>query len=311
MKPAITYRDQLKILQDRGLTVTDEPFALHCLEHHNYYRLSAYRFPFCDPSDPDQFKPNTSFRQIWDLYHFDRTLRLLVLEAVKRVEISARSRLAYVIGHELGPQEYLVAENFKNMSIHARTLQRLETEIKRNRREPFIKHHLENLQMTWPPVWVLVEIASFGAVSSLLGQLSPPKLRQLVADTYQMDEKTFCSLFHHLSVLRNTAAHHSRIWNRRFAITFQLPRKKPGDLYQNFHISESAKCQRESKIYNTLVLLVHLMQTIEPTSHWASRLADHIRSLAPALVPDMGFPDDWTERPIWKNMTSSSSALDL
>ena len=45
-KPAKTYQEQLNTLKSRGLAVSDEPFAIHCLKHHNYYRISAYRFPF-------------------------------------------------------------------------------------------------------------------------------------------------------------------------------------------------------------------------------------------------------------------------
>jgi abortive infection bacteriophage resistance protein len=39
-KPPKTYPQQLEILKSRGLVVSDEPHALHCLEHHNYYRLA-------------------------------------------------------------------------------------------------------------------------------------------------------------------------------------------------------------------------------------------------------------------------------
>lgn len=299
-KPAESYSVQLEILKSRGLAVDDEAFALHCLEHHNYYRLSAYRFPFAVSGDPDTFLQGVTFRQIWDLYHFDRTLRLFVVEAVKRVEISTRSRLAYVMGHELGPLAYLENRHFRDPLIHARTLTRLESEIRRNQREPFIKHHLDTRKEPWPPIWVLVEIASFGAISNLLGQLQPPKLRQRVADTYELDEKTFTSLIHHLSVVRNTAAHHGRLWNRRFAVTFQLPEKKPDYLFPNFHIHKHAKSKREGKLYNTLVLLVHLIRIIEPFSHWPIRLADHIRTQDIALLTDMGFPADWEARPIWQ-----------
>jgi abortive infection bacteriophage resistance protein len=42
-EPARTYLEQLEILKGRGLLVTDEPRALHCLAHQNYYRLSACR----------------------------------------------------------------------------------------------------------------------------------------------------------------------------------------------------------------------------------------------------------------------------
>ena len=68
-KPAKTYVEQLQILKNRGLIVPDEPRALHCLEHHNYYRLSAYRFPLTIQGNPDQFLPGTTFEELWDLYH--------------------------------------------------------------------------------------------------------------------------------------------------------------------------------------------------------------------------------------------------
>jgi abortive infection bacteriophage resistance protein len=298
-KPAKNYQEQLNILKSRGLVVTDEPFALHCLAHHNYYRLSPYRFPFTVAGHPDQFLPGTTFQQIWDLYHFDRTLRQLLLEACKRVEISVRSRLAYEIGHQLGPLAYLDKKHFAAPHIHGKTLAKLQEEMNRSK-EVFIVHHRKTLGMPWPPVWVVFEVASFGNISNWLGQLQPPALRQSVADTYQLDEKTFCSLFHHLTVLRNIAAHHSRLWDRKFVVTFQLPRKKPAHLAPNFYHDPALPPGRESKIYNSLVLLRHLLQIIEPNSHWPQRLVAHIQTLDPKLIPHMGFPPDWQKCPIWQ-----------
>jgi hypothetical protein len=60
-KDAKTYLEQLDILKARGLVVDDEAFALHCLEHHNYYRLSPYRFPFTHPGNRDTFLPGITF----------------------------------------------------------------------------------------------------------------------------------------------------------------------------------------------------------------------------------------------------------
>lgn len=73
LKPFKTYAEQLQILKDRGLEVGDGAKALHILEHHNYYRLSAYRFPFQDSFD--QFRAGTTFEQLWELYCFDRIRR--------------------------------------------------------------------------------------------------------------------------------------------------------------------------------------------------------------------------------------------
>ena len=90
-KPPKSYAEQLQILKNRGLVVADDAFAEHCLKHHNYYRLSAYRFPLTEPDNPDRFLPGTTFDNFWGLYCFDRQLRLLVMEGVKRLEISVRA----------------------------------------------------------------------------------------------------------------------------------------------------------------------------------------------------------------------------
>ena len=303
-KPPLTYHQQLELLKSRGLGVADEAFALHSLEHHNYYRLSAYRFPFTPRGNADHFLPGTDFSQIWGLYHFDRSLRQLVLEACKRIEISARSRWAYEVAHQLGPMAYREASHFRNASLHAATMGKLRDEIDRSK-EDFIKHHHDHLGMPWPPAWVVSEVASFGMTSNLIGQLASPSLRQSISDTYQLDEKTFCSLLHHLSVVRNIAAHHARLWNRRFTFTLQIPRKKPASLIPNFHVSPtSAGDPKERRIYNSLVLLIHLVQIIEPSSSLPGRLYQLLSTVDDRFLSEMEFPVDWRSRPLWRSLKS-------
>lgn len=306
-KPAITYQQQLDLLKSRGLIVPDEPFALHILEHHNYYRLSAYRCSFTVPGNPDQFCPGATFTQLWDLYHFDRSLRQLVMEACKRVEISARSRWAYEVGHRLTPHAYLENAHFSDPLIHARTLTKLDAEMGRSK-EAFIKHHKATLGMPWPPAWVVAEVASFGNVSNLISQLRHSAIRQAIADGYALDEQVFCSLLHHLCVLRNTAAHHSRLWNRQFVVTFQLPKKKPAHLHANFHTPPNSGNFR--RIHNSLILLVHLLQCIEPATHWPNRLMHLLNTLDPELIHEMGFPPDWKTRPLWQALTDAAGTAE-
>lgn len=297
-KTPLDYQAQLDLLKSRGLAVSDEPFALHCLAHHNYYRLSAYRFPFTVQGDPDTFLPGTTFEQIWQLYDFDRGLRKLIIEACKRIEISVRSRWAYEIGHQLGAQAYEDARNFPKFRSHASTMTRLDEEITRSK-ELFVQHYQQKYNTARPEVWVAVEVASFGTISKLLKYTEPPRLRQDIADTYQLDEKTLCSLFHHLSILRNTAAHHSRIWNRKFTFSVKLPKKKPANLFQNFYKVPGAHPGDTEKLYNSLVLLIHCLQIIEPRGDWPQRLVTHLQTLPENLIPDMGLPANWQQRPIW------------
>jgi abortive infection bacteriophage resistance protein len=149
-KPAKTYQEQLEILKSRGLEIPDEARALHYLTHHNYYRLSAYRIPFTQPGNPDQFLPGTTFDDLWSLYHFDRTLRQIVNEAVKRVEISVRARWAYVLGHAYGAQAYENASVFHNLQRHTDSLARLDEQLDRSE-ETFVSHYKKKYQMQRPP----------------------------------------------------------------------------------------------------------------------------------------------------------------
>ena len=46
LKPHLTHLDQLALLKQRGLVVSDDEEALKLLRNLGYYRLSSYLFPF-------------------------------------------------------------------------------------------------------------------------------------------------------------------------------------------------------------------------------------------------------------------------
>jgi len=90
-KPPLNFEEQAQQLIDRGLIVSDQELLTHCLSVVNYYRLSAYWFPFkvIDPiTGMESFKPGTTFEEIWNRYTFDRRLRLLVMDAIEHIEVA-------------------------------------------------------------------------------------------------------------------------------------------------------------------------------------------------------------------------------
>jgi len=101
-------------------------------------------------------------------------------------------------------------------------------------------------------------------------------------------------LLQHRAYFRNLCAHHSRLWNRRFTITVQLPRSTPAALIPSLHPVE------DRRSYNTLVLLIHMVGVIEPNANWPRRLLHHLKTLKPGLHAHMGFPAGWQARPIWQ-----------
>lgn len=118
-KPWKDYRDQLKQLQDRGMVADDPEHAIDYLHRIGYYRLSGYWFAFRERSGPlvvlaengrkpkkvkeetqalDSFKPGTKFHDVVDLYVFDKRLRMLVLDAVERIEVAMRVEVSHTLG---------------------------------------------------------------------------------------------------------------------------------------------------------------------------------------------------------------------
>ena len=81
-----------------------------------YYRLSGYWYIYKQNpgSDDESFVPGTSFEKVWDLYTFDRQLRLITLDAIERVEVYMRTQLAYRLAEAAGPFGYLDRSTLPN-----------------------------------------------------------------------------------------------------------------------------------------------------------------------------------------------------
>ena len=291
-KPHLTLEQQLTLLEDRGLIVSDRQQAKHYLGHLNYYRLSGYWFPFKQSPTTNQFRPNTSFEDILNLYQFDREFRLLAIDAIERIEVSVRSKWAYFFSEKYGAHAHLDSNLFKNFQAHQKAISTLEESVSKSK-EPFIRHLDDNYDETLPPLWALVEIMTFGQLSHWFGMLKRRSDKNAVARTYDMDEKNFVSILHHLTVVRNKCAHHSRLWNCEFTVIPKLPRDRPAI------VANSLNQNQKRKIYNTLVIIIHLLDTISPNHHWKIKLLDLIARHNIA-TSRMGFPNNFDSLPIWQ-----------
>src|SRR5690625_669471 len=92
-KPPLSFDDLVDRLVDRGLHVPDRGRALRYLRHIGYYRLSPYTIPSLLGGPYHLSHDGMSFDDILDLYVFDRKLRLLVMDALERVEVAVRAAL--------------------------------------------------------------------------------------------------------------------------------------------------------------------------------------------------------------------------
>jgi len=289
-KPPKTFDEQVALLIDRGMEINDLDRAKRYLSHLNYYRLAAYWLPFEQDHPTHIFKQGTQFNTVLEHYIFDRELRLLVMDAIERVEVSLRTRWAYYLSHTYGSHAHLdCAIHKQGRWSHHDNVETLK-EVVRRSSEVFIRH-FDEYDEELPPLWAVCEIMTLGQLSKWYSNLKHGRDRNAIARVYGLDEVNLVSFLHHLSLVRNYCAHHSRLWNREFTFAWKRPRKKPADLHVNFHTDGK-------RLYNTLVMLAYLMDKINPHS-WKHRLGLLFTKHPEVSERPMGFPDDWRDRPIW------------
>src|SRR4030042_2142209 len=131
-KSPLTYKQQVELLQNRGLIIENPVEAEKFLKQVNYYRFSAYCFPFQNPHDV--FLPDTTFTKVKELYKLDAALRARLLVIMAPVEIFIRTRIVYELSHGWGAFIHYGPGNFRDDFNHAEWVTSIEEEIKRGKR---------------------------------------------------------------------------------------------------------------------------------------------------------------------------------
>lgn len=290
-KPPTTCKEQVLLLQKRGMIIDDAETVCFFLRHINYYRLGAYWLPFEINTATHEFAKGTKFSTVLELYNFDRELRLLILDALEKIEISIRAAWTYHMSHYHGAHAHLNENLAVDNKRYQQNLEGVRKEVERAD-EIFIRHARNTYQEPLPAIWITSEVISLGLLSKLYGNLKPKPTRRAIAETYALDDRLLGSWLHHLTYIRNICAHHSRLWNREFVNIPMRPKNKPAKLASEF-------MPDSRKLYNTLVILLYCMDIIVPKHRWRFKLKALLENPAIPLHA-MDFPVDWKMRLVWE-----------
>jgi len=295
-KPALTFSDQLALLQTRGLIINDPAHALTQLSTISYYRLSAYWYPFRIRDEhgnvTNDFIADTSFDDVINLYEFDRQLRSLVTDAIERVEVYIRTLITYHLGHTYGAFGHTDPANFHPNFRHAQWLTKLEVEAGRSS-DAFITHY-KNKYAGFPtlPIWVITEVMSLGSLSFCYKGLMHTD-KKAISGKLNIHHKRLADWLHKLTYIRNVCAHHSRLWNRELSIRPESSRAPEWN---------PPVTPRNDRIFYILLMLRYLLKTTNNGDSWCQQCNELLEPLAQngKLRAAMGMPDNWKEHPLWK-----------
>lgn len=261
--------------------------AHHYLQFIGYYRLSGYWFHFQyrdGSARHDHFQPSTSFNDVLTLYIFDRKLRLILMDALERLEVAVRTAMASTLSMQHGSHWYLQPQHFSPSYNHAVFVERVKKDIhvtNKHHQAPFVRHYFETYSSPeLPPCWMVFELLSFGTVSILFENLATSH-RQTIAQLFTVAPDKLNSWLHALSHLRNVCAHHERVWNRVFGISPTIPK------------SQRSHVRFPKKLYAHAIIIQILLKTVSGDTHWAERLAGLFAEYPEINLIDMGFPENW------------------
>ncbi|MFW1809281.1 Abi family protein [Acinetobacter ursingii] len=336
-KQAKSNQDHLQTWQDRGLIIPDLARADRYLSFIGYYRLSAYTIPFqqivTTPSTVlHQFKTNTTFDDVLNLYIFDRELRLLIMDAIERIEVAIRAQICNVLCHLSNDAFWYTDEQHFNYGYaHMRLLASIERQLldeksrlerdekaidqrksvsqadkdalkDKVRKENFLRHYLSKYgSPKLPPSWMMIEMLTWGELSHLYVGLKSTQAKKQIAQNLGIHAEVLESWLKTLNDVRNICAHHSRLWNKEHGRSIKIPTSNAIQWLQQPIILSNTAIRYEKRTYMLLVAIQTLLYKISPNSTWAKRLKDLIEQYPSLSKANMGMPELWHQDPFWQH----------
>jgi abortive infection bacteriophage resistance protein len=305
-KPAYTIVDQIALLKQRGMLFRDENAAIRFFRNISYYRLKGYWWDMQSDYTLHTFNPGTYFEDVIERYQFDRRLRLILFDAIERIEIALRTKMIYHLSLSHGGLWYLDVSLFDDTTVtvngvvktvHQNTIDELQKEFDRSR-DIFIKDHRFRFPNQPADAWKTLEVASMGTLSKLYKNLKhqlPEK--SVIANEMGLNfHNELSSWLEVVSGIRNIIAHHSRLWNVNMGKKPINRLNNPKGHWFNNPLTEAQK----KKPFLIISCMLYLCNEVAPGHRIKARIRRLIEANPSIPVYKMGFMNDWQNEPLWK-----------
>lgn len=305
-KPAYSIADQISLLKQRGMLFRDEGNAPHFLENISYYRLKGYWWDTQNDFTNHTFHANTYFEDIIDRYNFDRHLRLILFDAIERIEIALRTKMIYHLSMNYGGLWYLDTSLFNSSTItvngvtktvHQNTIEELQKEFNRSQ-EIFIKDHRYRYPNQDADAWKILEVASMGTLSKLYKNLKHqlPEKSAIAKEMGLNLHSELSSWLEAITYVRNIIAHHSRLWSRNMV---KRPTENLNNPIGQWFDNPLTQVQTK-KPFLIISCMVYLCNEVTPGHQIKPKILDLFKNNPNIPIYKLGFLNNWKHEPLWK-----------
>ena len=292
--------EQISRLRLRGMSIGDETFARQCLSNVSYSRLKAYWDPFRD--DDNKFFPGSRFEDVFDLYFFDRKLRLIVMDAIEWVEVALRTKWIDHMGISYGEFGYMDRERYKGRADSEKAKKSynemrrsLISNFSRSTEADAIAYRKNKSNRREPPIWMAAEAMTLGLLIEFINKLKRPD-RMSISASFPVNENRLIPMLQNIRRVRNICSHHGKLWSRNLADQDVRPTYDPEALGLAMGMTTD-----NMRLHNTLVILDYFLNLTSPefAKEWRRGLFDHLISCPLPYPEALGFPAEWEQWAPW------------
>lgn len=291
-----TIQEQINLLLSREMQFHDISKAPQFLANISYYRLKGYWWEMQEDFNEHLFQKNVYFEDVVELYNFDRTFRLIVFNAIERIEIALRTKLIYHMSLSYGAYWHLDEKHFHSKEHFIGLKEKIRKDIS-DSSEEFILKHFANHPQEEPESWKALEVITLNTLSKLYSNLKHqlPEKSKIANEFGLNSSKDLSSWLRTITFIRNLIAHHSRLWNRAVITKYSWPARSRFPLLSYFPDEE-----RRKKIFPILVAIIYMNDRINPDNSLKQELFELFNQFHKTPTYKMGFPPKWRDEPIFK-----------
>lgn len=291
IKPKLSYQEQIEHLKAKGVlfnNISEQDALQYLKENNNFFKLSSYRKNFAKDISGQHYL-HLDFSMLIDLAVIDMYLRFLVLKLSLNIEHFAKVNLMRKITIDSEEDGYSIVEDYFN-TLSDRESSYIKMELERNAKSPYCKQAYQKYKQRLP-VWVFIEIISFGSFLSFY-KFCAERFRSR-AGAHDKRLRKMCNemtndFYLMLSVkrIRNAAAHNNCIINdlrtqpSKKAVSFELVRALRNDLgFGQESIQKKISNIRIAQILTCLYMHKRLVSSPAINSHLAEELHNFVSRL--------------------------------
>lgn len=272
---ALSWEQQIELLKCRGLVVENRDVTK--IQNISYYRLKEFAQPFAKEKDGSVFYENITFHEVLGRYYQDKNLRIFLLHALEKIEVSLKTRISNLLGLKYGAFGYLNFSLWANKNKFSKfTIEQEQFRIKKNLLQVLRKSQLRELKNqknldsdNFPSVWLGIDLLMLGDVVKIVELMNTTHQKKL-AKCYDCTPEELISWLGCLNLIRNICAHNSNLVD----ITLKTkPKSRPFWLEILSTVTTVAKDgtnieKPSSKLAVVIMIIVELVIKINSKYQW-------------------------------------------